>query len=92
MDSLDLERAVKSVLDEAARAGNAVDGGLLDRADLQRLVGRLKRTLERLEHANQLLETENRQLTERLCRSGRRKTIGFESHPSYSSACGRAFP
>ena len=69
MGSHDLKHEVKAVLEKAAHAADETGGSLLDRTDFQRLVARLKRTLARLDRANDQLEAENWDFSERLCRT-----------------------
>jgi len=68
MGSHDLKREVEALLKEAAHAAEHAEDNLLNRADLQRLIARLRRTLSRLNRAHDELEVVYRALTEGLCR------------------------
>jgi len=69
MDSSTLHRAVKAAITEAEHACDPQQNTLMDRTDLQRTIGRLKRILEQVERAYDVVQGRQAELSERLTRS-----------------------
>lgn len=69
MQSSNLQQAVKRAIAEAAIACNPSHNGLMDRADLQRTISRLKRTLEEVSLLLENLHDQQDDFTARLSRN-----------------------
>ena len=60
MDSSTLHRAVKAAITQAEHACDPQQNTLMDRTDLQRTIGRLKRILEQVERAYDVVQADKR--------------------------------
>jgi len=82
MEPTNLHRAVKSAIAEAEHACDPLQNTLMDRTDLQRIIGRLKRTLEQVERAYDAVQDQQAELSERLTRGHVQADWGHPAAPN----------